>query len=149
MENINFNHKVFSEYLNDILFYLSANYEQSIILYSILISLITILFINIKVSKIEKIQFHDIDDVTSYNRLIDEEIGTLKKNQEELSQVLRKPERKIERTDQSKLFENAPYTQAVQLARRGYAREDIISLCSLTESEVELILALHSTTKAA
>ena len=135
--------------INELLLYLGSNYNQAIILYSLLLSLVGILIINKKVSNIEKIQFHDIDDITSYSRLIDEELGILKKGQDELSQVLNMPDKKIDNTDQGKLFENAPYTQAVQLAKRGYAREDIISLCSLTESEVELILALHSNSKAA
>ncbi len=135
--------------LKDLFFNLSSNYEQSIILYSILLSLVAIYIINKKISRIEKIQFNDIDDITSYSRLIDEEIGTLKQGQDELTQVLKMPDKKMDSNNQSKLFDNAPYSQAVQLARRGYAREDIISLCSLTESEVELILALHSNSKAA
>jgi len=77
----------------------------------------------------------------------------LKQGQNELNKVLNDPEKNtgVERVSNSdgKLFTNAPYTQAVQLARRGYARDDIISLCSLTESEAELILALHSNSKAA
>ena len=135
--------------IKDVVFHLSNNYEQMIFLYSIILCLIGMLLISKKLSNIEKIQFNDIDDITSYNRLIDEELGILKKGQDDLSQELKRPTKKIDNTGQNKLFENAPYTQAVQLAKRGYAREDIISLCSLTESEVELILALHSSSKAA
>ena len=145
----NMSYENLSSNIKDIFFHLSNNYEHMIILYSMLICLIGMLFISKKLSKIEKIQFNDIDDITSYNRLIDEEIGILRKGQDELSQELNRPAKKIDITGQSKLFENAPYTQAVQLAKRGYAREDIISLCSLTESEVELIIALHSSSKAA
>ena len=128
---------------------LNYNYEHAVIMYSILSCLIGILYLNKRFMRLEKIQFNDIDDITSYNRLIDEEIGMLKQGQDNLSQELTRPNKKIENSSQNKLFENAPYTQAVQLAKRGYARDDIISLCSLTESEVELILALHSSTKAA
>lgn len=135
--------------IKDVVFHLSNYYEQMIFLYSILLCLIGMLLISKKLSNIEKIQFNDIDDITSYNRLIDEELGILRKGQDDLSQELKRPTKKIDNTGQNKLFENAPYTQAVQLAKRGYAREDIISLCSLTESEVELILALHSSSKAA
>ena len=128
---------------------LNYNYEHAVIMYSILSCLIGILYLNKRFMRLEKIQFNDIDDITSYNRLIDEEIGMLKQGHDNLSQELTRPNKKIENSSQNKLFENAPYTQAVQLAKRGYARDDIISLCSLTESEVELILALHSGTKAA
>jgi hypothetical protein len=117
------------------------------------ILLISILILNRKILKLEKTQFNDIDDITSFNRLIDEELGTLKKEQNDLNQVIKSSEHKLESdsepNNEGKLFNNAPYTQAVQLARRGYAREDIISLCSLTESEAELILTLHSNSKAA
>ena len=107
-----------------------------------------ILLLNRKVKRLEKAQLNDIDDVTSFNRLINEEIGTLRKEHDEINQVLKKTEKKTE-TENGKLFNNAPYTQAVHLAQRGYARDEIISLCSLTESEAELIFALHANNKAA
>ncbi len=138
---------------SDISILFTSNYEQSIIFFAMLIVLIAIFSLSRKILKIENIQFNDIDDITSYSRLIDEEIGTLKKQQDEFTKNIHNSEVNVESSRESnnegKLFNNAPYSQAVQLARRGYAREDIISLCSLTESEAELILALHSNTKAA
>ncbi len=130
-----------------------SNYEISILLLSMLVILISAFVFNRKIIKLEKTQFNDIDDITSYSRLIDDELGILRKQQDELNQVINSSEVKITSNagsaKEGKLFTNTPYSQAVQLARRGYAREDIISLCSLTDSEAELILALHSNTEAA
>ncbi len=142
---------------NDIGFQLIFNLEQSVMLFALLTLLVTSLVLSRKVLKLEKIQFNDIDDVTSFNRLIDDELVMLQKEQNKLNKVLKSIQHKFKSNSESssgtnnegKLFNNAPYTQAVQLAKRGYAREDIISLCSLTESEAELILALHSDNKAA
>lgn len=138
---------------NNTISYFSSNLEQSTLSFSMFVVLVSILVLSRKMLKLEKTQFNDIDDITGFNRLIDEELGILKKEHNEINQVLRNSENQIvsdsESKSEGKLFNNAPYSQAVQLARRGYARDDIISLCSLTESEAELILALHSNSKAA
>ena len=153
MEIYSLNYNYVKNLLSDALLYFSSNIGQSALVLAMAIMLISILILNRKILKLEKTQFNDIDDITSFNRLIDEELGTLKKEQNELNQVIKNSEHKFESDsepdNEGKLFNNAPYTQAVQLAQRGYAREDIISLCSLTESEAELILALHSNSKAA
>ncbi len=153
MEIYSLNYNYIKNFLNDAVSYFSSNIEQSALVFTIAIMLISILILNRKILKLEKTQFNEIDDITSFNRLIDEELGTLKKEQNELNKVIKSSEHKLQSDSKSdnegKLFNNAPYTQAVQLARRGYAREDIISLCSITESEAELILALHSNSKAA
>lgn len=39
--------------------------------------------------------------------------------------------------------ENSPYTQAIQLIRHGQPRSEVRKLCSLTESEVDLLFNLH------
>jgi len=143
--------------LNDMALNFSFNLEQATMLFALLTLLVSTLVLNKKVLKLEKVQFHDIDDVTSFNRLIDDELVILQKEQNDLNRVIENMQNKFKSEEEhndsanteGKLFNNAPYTQAVQLARRGYAREDIISLCSLTESEAELILALHSGSKAA
>lgn len=153
MEIYSLNYKYITNLLSDAVLYFSSNIGHSLLLFAMVTMLISILFLNRKILKLENTQFNDIDDITSFNRLIDEELGTLKKEQNELNQFIKSSKHKLnsysESDNESKLFNNAPYTQAVQLARRGYAREDIISLCSLTESEAELILALHSNAKAA
>lgn len=153
MEIYSLNYNYIKHLLSDVVMYFSSNIEQSALVLSIAVMLISIFILNKKIIKLEKTQFNDIDDITSFNRLIDEELGTLKKVQNELNQVINSSDHKLQTDNvpdnEGKLFNNAPYTQAVQLARRGYAREDIISLCSLTESEAKLILALHSTSKAA
>ena len=143
----------FNNFLNESILLISDNFEQPILLLSAFVMLISVLLLSRKVRILEKAQLNDIDDITSYNCLINEELGILKKEQDEFNQVIKNSENNAqsigESSNEGKLFNNAPYTQAVQLARRGYAREDIISLCSLTESEAELILALHSNSKAA
>ena len=153
MEIYSLNYSYIKNLLSDAAMYFSSNVEQPAMMFVMAILLISILILNRKILKLEKTQFKDIDDITSFNRLIDEELGTLKKEQNDLNQVIKSSEHKLESDsepgNEGKLFNNAPYTQAVQLAQRGYAREDIISLCSLTESEAELILALHSNSKAA
>ncbi len=153
MEIYSLNYNFIKNLLSDAAMYFSSNVEQPAMMFVMAILLISILILNRKILKLEKTQFKDIDDITSFNRLIDEELGTLKKEQNDLNQVIKSSKHKLESDsepdNEGKLFNNAPYTQAVQLARRGYAREDIISLCSLTESEAELILALHSNSKAA
>jgi hypothetical protein len=153
MEINSFNYNYIKSIFDEMTLVVGASYEQSIFLFSMLIVLVSMYVLSRKIIRLEKTQVNEIDDITGFNRLIDEELGMLKQGQNELNKVLEntgnhgiseKPS-----SDEGKLFNNAPYTQAVQLARRGYAREDIISLCSLTESEAELILALHSNTKAA
>ena len=153
MEIYSLNYNYIKNLLNNAAFHFSNSFEQLFMLFAILVMLVSIFIISRKVIKLEKTQFNDLDDITSFNRLIDDELGMLKKEHNELNEVIKSAEYKT-KSDQgsrsdNKLFNNAPYTQAVQLARRGYAREDIISLCSLTDSEAELILALHSDTKAA
>ncbi|MGH1536693.1 MAG: DUF2802 domain-containing protein [Gammaproteobacteria bacterium] len=147
------NYSYIMNIFNDVVFYFGSNLEKSSLLFAMLVTLTSILIISRKIINLEKVQFNDIDDITSFNRLIDDELGMLKKEHNELNDAIKNSEKNIKSDvgseNDSKLFNNAPYTQAVQLARRGYAREDIISLCSLTESEAELILALHSDTKAA
>ncbi|MFK7815346.1 MAG: DUF2802 domain-containing protein [Gammaproteobacteria bacterium] len=153
MEIYSFNYDSITSLLNEIGLAFGASYEQSVLLFSVLVMLVSTFIVSRKVIKLEKTQFNEIDDITGFNRLIDEELGMLKLGQNELNKALNSVEKKSVTDEASsndgKLFNNAPYTQAVQLARRGYAREDIISLCSLTESEAELILALHSNSKAA
>ena len=107
-----------------------------------------LIFLNRKIKKLEMVQIHDIDDITSFNRLIDDELGILREEHDKKNKEITKFEKNNE-VSQEKPFTNAPYTQAVYLAQRGYARDEIISLCSLTESEADLILALHTDTKAA
>lgn len=153
MEIYSLNYDFFKNLINNVLLQLNYSLEQFSLSFSILVILSSILVLTRKIMKLEKTQFNDIDDITSFNRLIDDELGLLKKEHNELNEVIKSSEhttkQSIDSGNDNKLFNNAPYTQAVQLARRGYAREDIISLCSLTESEAELILALHSDTKAA
>lgn len=153
MEIYSFNYDYIKNIFDEIALAIGASYEQSALLFSMFVMLVSILLVSRKIIKLENIQLNEIDDITGFNRLIDEELGMLKLGQNELNKVLNDTEKKIVTEESSnsdgKLFNNAPYTQAVQLARRGYAREDIISLCSLTESEAELILALHSNAKAA
>ncbi len=153
MEAYNLNFEYFVNIISELSLLFTSNYEQSILFFSMLVVLIAIYSLSRKILKLENIQFNDIDDITSYSRLIDEELGALKNQQDEFNKNIHTSEIKVESAyetnNEGKLFNNAPYSQAVQLARRGYAREDIISLCSLTESEAELILALHSNTKAA
>lgn len=131
---------------NIVLSYLNYNHVPQVLF--VLSMLGAIIFLNAKVKKLEKIQLSDIDDVTSFNRLIDDEIGRLKEAHEKQTQDVHVNDIS-NNASQEKLFTNAPYSQAIHLARRGYARDEIISLCSLTESEAELILALHTNTKAA
>ncbi len=153
MDIYNLTYSYAAHLLSDIALYFSSNLEQSSLLFALLVTLASMLIISRKVINLEKTQFKDIDDITSFNRLIDDELGMLKKEHNDLNNVIKNSKFKSNLDDgsesDSKLFNNAPYSQAVQLARRGYAREDIISLCSLTESEAELILALHSDTRAA
>ena len=131
---------------NIVLSYLNYNHVSQVLF--VLGMLGAIIFLNAKVKKLEKIQLSDIDDVTSFNRLIDDEIGQLKEAHEKQTQDVHVNDIS-NNASQEKLFTNAPYSQAIHLAQRGYARDEIISLCSLTESEAELILALHTNTKAA
>lgn len=153
MEIYSFNYDSIMSLFSEIGLALIASYEQSVLLFSMLVTLVSIFIVSRKIIKLEKTQFTEIDDITGFNRLIDEELGMLKLGQNEINKALSNVEKNSVTEEVSssdgKLFSNAPYTQAVQLARRGYAREDIISLCSLTESEAELILALHSNSKAA
>ena len=153
MEIYNFDFGYILNLSNDIWFYFVSNFVQTIMFFSLLVLLVSTLFMNRKMHKLEKIQISDIDDITGYSRLIDDEIGVLKFQQDELNREIKNskfPQKsRNETSSEEKLFHNAPYSQAVQLAKRGYAREDIISLCSLTESEAELILTLHSNSKAA
>ncbi len=153
MEIYSFNYDYIKNLLDEMVLVFTMSYEQSALLFSIFVMLVAMFVVSRKVILLENKQSTDIDDITGFNRLIDEELGMLKLGQNELNKVLDTTEHKILKeessTSDSKLFNNAPYTQAVQLARRGYARQDIISLCSLTESEAELILALHSNSKAA
>ncbi|QMU60421.1 MAG: DUF2802 domain-containing protein [Gammaproteobacteria bacterium] len=151
MEIYSLNYDYIKDFTYNVTSYFS--FEQSALYFSILIVLVSILVLSRKMLKLEKTQLNDIDDITGFNRLIDEELGMLKKEQNNINQEIDSSKTKItsnsESSSEGKLFNNAPYTQAVQLASRGYARKDIISLCSLTESEAELILALHSNDKAA
>lgn len=39
--------------------------------------------------------------------------------------------------------ESSPYNQAIQLIRHGQPRAEVRKLCSLTESEVDLLFTLH------
>ena len=153
MEIYNFDFGYILNLSNDIWFYFVSNFVQTIMFFSLLVLLVSTLFMNRKMHKLENIQISDIDDITGYSRLIDDEIGVLKFQQDELNREIKNskfPQKsRNETSSDEKLFHNAPYSQAVQLAKRGYAREDIISLCSLTESEAELILTLHSNSKAA
>jgi len=153
MERYSLNYDYIKDVTNNAASYFGSNFEQFALSFSMFVVLVSILVLSRKMLKLEKTQFNDIDDITGFNRLIDEELGMLKKEQNEINQVIKNSEHKVssdgESSSEGKLFNNAPYTQAVQLARRGYARDDIISLCSLTESEAELILALHSNSKAA
>ncbi len=151
ISSINYNY--IKSFLDEMALVFGASYDQSVLFFSMLIVLVSMYVLSKKIIKLEKTQVNEIDDITGFNRLIDDELGMLKLGQNELSKVLENTNSSSvtagTSNDEGKLFNNAPYTQAVQLARRGYAREDIISLCSLTESEAELILALHSNTKAA
>lgn len=153
MKIYSLNYEYIKNILNNTVLNFNISLEQITILFALLTILVSTLVLSKKVLKIEKIQFNDIDDITGFNRLIDDELGILKREQDEFNQVIKSLKHKYksegETSSEGKLFNNAPYTQAVQLARRGYAREDIISLCSLTESEAELILTLHSNSKAA
>lgn len=155
MDIYSLNYDYIKNIINEVIYMFSVSYEQSSLLFSILVMLVTMLVLSKKIIKLETIQDKEIDDITGFNRLIDEELGMLKQAQNELNKILdttgahQNKKSDENSTSDGKLFNNAPYTQAVQLARRGYAREDIISLCSLTDSEAELILALHSNSKAA
>lgn len=153
MDIYTFNYDYIKSLFNEAMMYFGIDHMQATLILSVLLLLGYMLVLNRKIAKLEKTQFTDIDDITGFNRLIDEELGMLKQGQIELNNMFNHTEHKLSvvesPSNEGKLFNNAPYTQAVQLARRGYAREDIISLCSLTESEAELIIALHSNSKAA
>ncbi len=148
MDLYNISYDYFINLINEIGILLSMNFHLPSLSFFMFGVLGSIILLNSKLKRLENAQINDIDDVTSFNRLIDEEIGTLRKEHDELNHAINSKEHPTE-VEKGKLFNNAPYSQAVHLAQRGYAREEIISLCSLTESEAELILALHANNKAA
>ncbi|WP_200279975.1 DUF2802 domain-containing protein [Rhabdochromatium marinum] len=70
-------------------------------------------------------------------------------HREDLARVLRAVERQGELNQQTRLemrlrnADSSPYTQAIQLIRHGQDRAEVRKLCSLTESEVDLLFTLH------
>ncbi len=148
MELYNFSYEYFLSFIKELFVILQINYEKLPLVFFCFGILVAILLINKRINKLEKIQINDINDVTSFNRLIDDEIGILNERYDRQKGLFNKSKGNDE-IKHEKLFNNAPYTQAVHLAQRGYTRDDIISLCTLTESEAELILALHANSKAA
>ncbi|MBK5971027.1 MULTISPECIES: DUF2802 domain-containing protein [Thiorhodovibrio] len=70
-------------------------------------------------------------------------------HREDLVSVRRAIERIGEVNQQTRLemrlrdADGSPYTQAIQLIRHGQPRSEVRKLCSLTESEVDLLFNLH------
>lgn len=148
MELYNYSYDYFVNLAQELFVLFQINYENiPQILFAIGI-LSAVLLLNRKLKKLARVQINDIDDVTSFNRLIDDEIGMLKNEYEKQNRIKQNNDEKTE-VNNERIINNAPYSQAVNLAKRGYARDEIISLCSLTESEAELILTLHTNAKAA
>ena len=146
LDNISIEH-IF-ELIHEISILLNFSYGKIPQILFVLGILGAVIFLNRKIKMLEVVQINDIDDITSFNRLIDDELGILKEEHDKKNKGNNKS-KKVHEISQEKPFTNAPYTQAIYLAQRGYARDEIISLCSLTESEADLILALHTDTKAA
>ena len=61
----------------------------------------------------------------------------------ELENKISQMNAKVEMQPEAKDIET-PYSVAILLAKRGCEREEIIKECGLTESEADLILALHN-----
>ena len=61
----------------------------------------------------------------------------------ELENKISQMNAKVEMQPEAKDIET-PYSVAILLAKRGCGREEIIKECGLTESEADLILALHN-----
>ncbi|EIC22160.1 DUF2802 domain-containing protein [Thiorhodovibrio frisius] len=70
-------------------------------------------------------------------------------HREDLAGVRRAVERLGELNQQTRMemrlrdADGSPYTQAIQLIRHGQPRAEVRKLCSLTESEVDLLFNLH------
>lgn len=70
-------------------------------------------------------------------------------HREDLVAVRRAIERLGELNQQTRLemrlrdADGSPYTQAIQLIRHGQPRAEVRKLCSLTDSEVDLLFNLH------
>ena len=70
-------------------------------------------------------------------------------HREDLSRVRLAVERLGELNQQTRMemrlrdADGSPYTQAIQLIRHGQPRAEVRKLCSLTESEVDLLFNLH------
>jgi hypothetical protein len=70
-------------------------------------------------------------------------------HREDLANARRAIDRVAELNQQTRLemrlrdADSSPYTQAIQLIRHGQSRAEVRKLCSLTESEVDLLFSLH------
>ncbi|WP_328985526.1 DUF2802 domain-containing protein [Thiorhodovibrio winogradskyi] len=70
-------------------------------------------------------------------------------HREDLASVRRAIDRVGELNQQTRLemrlrdADGSPYTQAIQLIRHGQPRAEVRKLCSLTDSEVDLLFNLH------
>lgn len=70
-------------------------------------------------------------------------------HREDLAGARRAIDRLAELNQQTRLemrlrdADGSPYTQAIQLIRHGQPRAEVRKLCSLTESEVDLLFNLH------
>ncbi len=148
MDIYNYSYDYFINFINLLYEKLQSDLSQITLLLVSVVFLCIVIQLNQKIKKIERVQVKDIDDITGFNRLISDEIGLIKNECSELSSVIN-GSNSINKPIEDKLFNNAPYSQAVHLAQRGYTREEMISLCSLTESEADLILAIHANSKAA
>ncbi len=75
--------------------------------------------------------------------------GEALSHRQDLTAVLKSVERLSELNQEARLemrlrdADRSPYSQAIQLIRHGQTRSSVRKLCSLTESEVDLLFSLH------
>lgn len=69
---------------------------------------------------------------------------------EQLIRLEQKVRGVMDRQDQLEMWTSGsrPYSQAIQLVQRGASVDELMSMCSLTRGEAELICMLHGTREA-
>lgn len=84
-----------------------------------------------------------LDGVQADHAIMSDQYQLLKKHVFDLEKKLSEINKESDTAEKTKEIET-PYSVAILLAKKGCERHEIIKECGLTDSEADLILALHT-----
>lgn len=135
--------------LPDLVFIATADLLALLATIIVLLALVALIQLRQRLTRMQLVMEQQTQTLLAIQGAVKVLSGEAVTHREDLASVRRAIERVGELNQQTRLemrlrdADGSPYAQAIQLIRHGQPRTEVRKLCSLTDSEVDLLFNLH------